>query len=85
VRMTIPPGPALERLGDPEVIRALKNALANHGQASAEIVISEGQSQRQTSGRITEETVRRGRLQELVAKEPTLGEAVEELDLELLD
>jgi len=85
VRMTIPPGPALERLGDPEVIKALKNALANHGQTSAEIVISEGQSREQTSGRITEETVRRGRLQELVAKEPTLGEAVKELDLELLD
>jgi hypothetical protein len=29
--------------------------------------------------------VRGGRLRELVDKEPTLGEAVEELDLELLD
>jgi sirohydrochlorin ferrochelatase len=83
--MTVPPGPALERLEDPAVIKALKNALANHGQASVEIVISEGRSREPTSGRITEETVRRGRLQELVAKEPTLGEAVKELDLELLD
>ena len=37
------------------------------------------------SGRITEETVRNGRLQELVDKEPALGEAVKELDLELLE
>ena len=85
VRMTIPPGPARERLGHPGVIKALKNALANHGQASVEIIISEAQSRKQTSDRITEETVRTGRLQELVAKEPTLGEAVKELDLELLD
>ena len=83
--MTLPPGPALERLKNPEVIKALKKAMANHGQASAEIVILEGQSRKQTPGRITEETVRSGRLQELVAKEPTLGEAVKELDLELLD
>jgi DNA polymerase-3 subunit gamma/tau len=35
--------------------------------------------------RITTETVRKGRLRELIAKEPLLERAVEELDLELLD
>ena len=35
--------------------------------------------------RISQETVREGRLRELVGKEPLLERAVEELDLELLD
>jgi DNA polymerase III gamma/tau subunit len=35
--------------------------------------------------RITQDEVRRGRLRELVAKEPALGRAVEALDLELLE
>ena len=35
--------------------------------------------------RITTESVRKGRLRELIAKEPLLERAVEELDLELLD
>jgi hypothetical protein len=37
------------------------------------------------AGRITQETVRQDRLRELVAREPVLRRAVEELDLELLD
>jgi hypothetical protein len=35
--------------------------------------------------RITTESVRKSRLRELIAKEPLLERAVEELDLELLD
>jgi hypothetical protein len=35
--------------------------------------------------RITTESVRKGKLRELIAKEPLLERAVEELDLELLD
>jgi hypothetical protein len=37
------------------------------------------------SGRITHDTVREGRLQELLAREPELRQAVEMLDLELMD
>ena len=36
-------------------------------------------------GRITQDVVRQGRLRELIAREPVLQRAVEELDLELLD
>jgi len=36
-------------------------------------------------GRITRESVRKGRLRELIEREPLLERAVEELDLELLE
>jgi DNA polymerase-3 subunit gamma/tau len=85
IRLTVPPGPALDRLKDPRVKKALMAALSDVGQESAEIVLLEVPTPTQASGRITEETVRKGRLQELVEKEPTFGEAVKELDLELLD
>ena len=64
---------------------ALKAALLARGQEVTEIAILEESEIKQAPSRITEETVRKGRLQELVDKEPTLGEAVKELDLELLD
>jgi hypothetical protein len=37
------------------------------------------------ASRVTPETVRQGRLRELLAQEPLLERAVEELDLELLE
>jgi DNA polymerase-3 subunit gamma/tau len=85
IRLAIPPGPAMERLDNPEVIGTLERALAARGHDSARIVMLEDQARAQGPGRITQETVRKGRLQELVEKEPTFGEAVKELDLELLD
>ena len=85
VRLSIPPGPALERLEDPAVIRSLKKALASLGHDPVEIIVLKDEARSQTPGRITQETVRKGRLQDLVEKEPTFGEAVKELDLELLD
>ena len=85
VHLTVPPGPVLERLQDPAVQRALKGALKELGQEVQEIFTSPADSPERFSGRITEQTVRTGRLQELVEKEPALGEAVKELDLELLD
>jgi DNA polymerase III gamma/tau subunit len=85
IRLAIPPGPALERLGNPAVIGSLERALAARGHGSARIVMVEDEGRTRGPGRITQETVRKGRLQELVDKEPAFGEAVKELDLELLD
>jgi DNA polymerase-3 subunit gamma/tau len=85
VALAVPEGPALERLLDPGVQKALKNALKELGQTVQEIDVAPVADSERFSGRITEETVRDSRLQELVEKEPALGEAVKELDLELLD
>ncbi|MGW8267003.1 MAG: DNA polymerase III subunit gamma/tau [Longimicrobiales bacterium] len=85
IRLKIPPGPALERLDDAAVIGSLERALAALGHESARIVMQKDEASVPGTGRITQETVRKGRLQELVDKEPTFGEAVKELDLELLD
>jgi DNA polymerase-3 subunit gamma/tau len=85
IRLAIPPGPALERLDNPAVIGSLERALAARGHDSARIVMVEDEGRTRGPGRITQDTVRKGRLQELVDKEPAFGEAVKELDLELLD
>jgi len=85
IRLSIPPGPGLERLEDPATLEALKKALGAIGPRDPQLVVIGASVSEQGAGRITESTVRKGRLQELVEKEPTLGEAVKELDLELLD
>jgi len=85
IRILLPPGLGKEKLEDARVIRALKSALAGLGQEDVEIEVGEQEPGTSTQPRITEATVRKGRLQDLVEKEPTLGEAVKELDLELLD
>lgn len=85
IRLSIPPGPGLERLEDPATLKALKKALGAIGPQDPELVVIGASASGQGEGRITESTVKKGRLQELVEKEPTLEEAVKELDLELLD
>ena len=85
IRLAIPRGPALERLDNPAVIGSLERALAARGHVSARVVMVEDEARTREPGRITQETLRKGRLQELVDKEPAFGEAVKELDLELLD
>lgn len=85
IRLSVPPGPGLERLEDPVTLKALKRALEAVAQTVPEITVRSGQGPEKRPGRITEKTIRKGRLEELVEKEPTLGEAVKELDLELLD
>ncbi len=85
VLLSLPQGPGLDRLREPTVLRALTQALGRHVQGDPKISVQELGGAEPAAGRITEETVRRGRLQELVDKEPTLGEAVQELDLELLE
>jgi DNA polymerase III gamma/tau subunit len=85
IRLTVPPGPGLDRLRDPVALRALKDALASLAGSPPEIQVVSGEEGNRPAERITESTVRDGRLKELVEKEPTLGEAVKELDLELMD
>ena len=88
VEVSLPPGPALERLQDARARAAMTASLARHLGHEVRLVLSPGQGARQAGapgGRITQETVREDRLRELIRREPLLGRAVEELDLELLD
>jgi DNA polymerase-3 subunit gamma/tau len=85
IKILLPAGLHQEKLQDPRVVQALKDALAELGHQVAELEVAELGEDASGRGRITEATVRKGRLQELVEKEPTLEEAVKELDLELLD
>jgi hypothetical protein len=85
VKISVPPGPGLERLQESSVQQSLREALARHFPQEVELTVRPLAPVGGPEGRITEEKVRRGRLQALVDKEPTLGEAVQELDLELLD
>jgi DNA polymerase III subunit gamma/tau len=85
VRVSLPPGPGLERLTSPGAKAGLKEALRRHWGRDLHLIIS-GEGEKSGPGsRITPESVRDGRLRDLVNKEPALGEAVQELDLELLD
>lgn len=85
IRLSVLPGPGLERLQDPVLLRALREAVGFYAGSVPEMAVSATGLEEGPTNRITEETVRDGRLRELVDKEPALGEAVKELDLELLD
>ena len=85
IRLSMTPGPGLEKMEDPPTLKAVRRALGKVYGSDPEIILAEGSGPEPGSGRITQTTVRNGRLQELVEKEPTLGEAVKELDLELLE
>jgi DNA polymerase-3 subunit gamma/tau len=85
IRLYLLPGPGLERLQDPFVARTLAEAVARHAGAVPELTVVEEEVGAGPRERVTEGTVRDGRLRELVEEEPALGEAVKELDLELLD
>ena len=85
VELHMPPGPGLEGLESRTVLASLQGALKERLDRDVRVVVKEGVGPESTGERVTEETVREGRLKELVDKEPTLEEAVQELDLELLD
>jgi hypothetical protein len=85
IELLLPPGPGLERLEDPLAVDALKKALSSHMGDDPQLEVRELEAEEGAPARVTEEMVRNGRLRELVEKEPTLGEAVKELDLELMD
>ena len=82
-----------ERLAGADVLPKLEAALALHsGRDSAKISIvaedggaEEGSGAAAASARVSRETVRAGRLEELVRRAPYLERAVAELDLEFVD
>ena len=81
------PGPGEARVRQPRVLRALEEALALHaGRDSAEIsIVGAGDGEGPEAGRVTRDSVRRTRLQELVKRAPHLERAVDELELDLVD
>jgi len=85
VRVSLPPGPGLERLMSPGVRAGLREALQRHWGHELELIVAGGSQEKGLPSRVTPETVRDGRLRDLVSKEPAIGEVVQELDLELLD
>ncbi|MBT8395311.1 MAG: DNA polymerase III subunit gamma/tau, partial [Gemmatimonadetes bacterium] len=85
VVLFIPPGPGLDRVQEPAVLRRLKDAIGRHCGGPPGLSVKPDGPDEGPPERITEGTVRGSRLRELMDKEPALGEAVEELDLELLD
>ncbi|MGI9626388.1 MAG: DNA polymerase III subunit gamma/tau [Longimicrobiales bacterium] len=86
LRLSLPEGPARERLREVTAFRALKDGLALHsGLDSVEIQLEDLGGGDAGGARVSEETVRATRLEELIKKEPLLEKAVEEFDLELMD
>jgi DNA polymerase-3 subunit gamma/tau len=86
LHLSLPPGPGYERLSEPGTLKQLQDALGRHTSRSIEIVLEPlDREETENAERISEETVKNGRLKDLVKKEPILGRAVEELYLELLE
>ncbi len=84
--LQLPAGPGLDRLRDASVRKRLEAALGKHLGRSLPLAIEEmGAGAGSAGGRIDQGTVREDRLRDLLEREPTLGAAVEELDLEILD
>ncbi|MEZ4425885.1 MAG: DNA polymerase III subunit gamma/tau [Gemmatimonadota bacterium] len=85
VVLRMPPGPGFERLQDPRVRQTLGDALAGHRGAPVQLQVEGAEAGTRAPERITQETVLKTRMEDLLAREPRLKEAVEELDLELLE
>ena len=81
------PGPGKARLQPPQVLRVLEEGLALHaGRDSVKIsIVGSDGDEGGGSGRVTQDSVRRTRLQELVRQAPHLERAVDELELDLVD
>jgi DNA polymerase III subunit gamma/tau len=82
---SVPDGPLLERLSDPRLLRAIADAVSRFTGSPVTFQVQTNDSGRADPERITEGSVKEGRLRELVEQEPLLQRAVEELDLELMD
>ncbi|MBI4540472.1 MAG: DNA polymerase III subunit gamma/tau [Gemmatimonadetes bacterium] len=83
VVLALPPGPGLERLQSPGVRARVEAALARY--VGRQVRLEVEAAGNVGAGRVSPEELRRERLARLVEREPVLGRAVEELDLELLD
>ncbi len=85
VVMTPPPGPLEERLRDPTVMDRVRQGLAPYLGRVPELVVQVASVAPTAVERITEDVVREDTLRALFRQEPRLEQAVQELDLELLD
>src|SRR5690606_12566364 len=75
VRVVLPPGPARERLADPTVRRALGATLSSASGRRLEVTLPDDENPAPPlpePPRVTHETVREGRLEELLDREPLL-------------
>jgi DNA polymerase-3 subunit gamma/tau len=88
VRLEVPAGPARERLeADPTARRALEARLSDELGAPTRVELASTNLETADSPgeRLTPEALKQRQMRRLVAEEPALARAVEELDLELLD
>ena len=86
LRLTVPPGPGLDRLRTPGIVGRLCEAVGELLGFRPRIDVAEGRRTEPAGPRaVSPEQARRERLGELVEREPLLARAVKEFDLELLD
>jgi DNA polymerase-3 subunit gamma/tau len=83
--LVLPDGPGLDRLRDTSTMKALVSGLGRIWGRTPVVEVEPEGGGKETNSRITQESVRQGRLEELLDKEPALEDAVRELDLELLE
>ncbi|HIC55070.1 MAG TPA: hypothetical protein EYO97_14660 [Gemmatimonadetes bacterium] len=85
IEVTPPPGPATERLRTSAVLAEVRRGLEPHLGRVPDLVLGSPAETAPEAMRVTEEEVRGNTLSALFRQEPRLREAVEELDLELMD
>lgn len=85
VVVTPPPGPALERMSDPAVLDEIQAGLKPHVGHRVRLVLAEVGGPPGPPPRISRDVVRDDTMKALLRKEPRLKQAVEELDLELME
>ena len=79
------PGPAMERLGQPTVIEAIREGMTPFLGRRPVLNVDTSQAGQTHGERITREEVHADTLKALYRQEPRLERAVEELDLELME
>ncbi len=87
IEVALPPGPALDRLRTGEVREAVRDALRRRTGRTESITFVEidEAGADDNGGRISSTTVRQGAMDDLFEREPPLRDAVEALDLDLVD
>ena len=85
ITVSIPAGPAVERLAQAAIIDDIRRGLAPYLGRAPELEIRAEEEPPGGAARLSEEAVREDTLHALYRQEPRLRRAVEELDLELMD